>query len=591
MARLSALSTTLVGVLFLGLAGCGGTGKRIVPEAGVSGGGATPATGGQSGGGAVVVGSGGTAGSGGLPGTGAAAGRGGTTGTGGVTDGGVAGSSGLPGTDAAAGNGGTIGGAGATGSGGTTATGGVTDGDVAGSGGLPGTDAAAGNGGTIGGAGATGRGGTTATGGITGGATGTNTGTMADAGVDSGKDASPQPPDLAPDLGPPGPCTGKGDFTPCVVVTTPDRRYDICVAGVCVSPGCGDSTCNAPGPHFPLADTDERTCSNGSTGTIACPASGQAYYGQDAQYGWDTLHPESERFTRSLSVASQPLVLDNVTGLTWQGCAAGLTGSDCATGQFATYAWQDAVAYCDALDWGGYQDWHLPDPYELDSIVDAGPTGFDTTAFPAASKNGNFYWSSSSAANRSTDAWGALALPLARHGQESQANLFGAFGERRNRNQAVLPAIPRWQPSRWLSITSPGSHGRVVRKGFQVVTARPAFGGSLTGLMPSPTARGSRGAAVRTGVCPTGKNFARFGTTGCTIRQSTPAHFRPRLKATTTTTSGRRRVPGVCLGSPDNTCMGWDVEFQIGDASPNGSMSSSSMSGDSYYVRCVRGGP
>ena len=306
---------------------------------------------------------------------------------------------------------------------------------------------------------------------------------------------------------------------------------------MCVSPGCGDSTCNAPGPHFPLADTDERTCSNGSTGTIACPAPGQAYYGQDAQYGWDSLHLESERFTRSLSVASQPVVLDNVTGLTWQGCAAGRTGSDCATGQFATYTWQDAVAYCDALDWGGYQDWHLPDPYELDSIVDAGPTGFDTTAFPAASKAGI-----STGRRRRR-----LVVPLGP----------GGGGRGIARRMTRQPANCSLCSGKGGTATSPFSRDTSVAtepvvvdnvtgltwqgctQGLSGSDCTIGTGGSLHWVDALSYCEGSRGAAVRTGVCPTGRNFTRFGTTGSTIRQSTPAHFRPRLK---TTPSGRRRV-------------------------------------------------
>jgi len=180
------------------------------------------------------------------------------------------------------------------------------------------------------------------------------------------------------------------------VVTTPDRHYDICVEGTCVSPGCGDATCNVPGPHFPLADTDQRLCYDDSA-QIACPASGTAFFGQDAEYGWDTLHAESERFTGDTSTANQPVVIDNVTGLVWQGCAAGLTRNACDSGLAAKYSWQDALAYCDGLNWGGQQDWHLPDPYELHSIVDLGtasPPKIDTTAFPATPSN--LFWSSSS---------------------------------------------------------------------------------------------------------------------------------------------------------------------------------------------------
>jgi hypothetical protein len=208
------------------------------------------------------------------------------------------------------------------------------------------------------------------------------------------------------------PCAGQPDFTPCTAVTTPDRHYDICVEGTCVSPGCGDAICNVPGPHFPLADTDQRLCYDNSA-QLACPASGNAFFGQDAQYGWDTLHSESERFARDTSAANQPVVTDNVTGLAWQGCPAGLSGNACNSGSAATFLWSDALVYCDGLNWGGEKDWHLPDPYELQSIVDLGTQNpaIDTTAFPAtpsttpSGAGHNVFWSSSSYAGNPSSAW------------------------------------------------------------------------------------------------------------------------------------------------------------------------------------------
>ncbi len=253
--------------------------------------------------------------------------------------------------------------AGTTGSGGSTDTGGVTE-----------TGGASAPGGTTTSGGTTGSGGTTSTGGTTG--------------VIS--------------------CVGQPDFTPCTVVTTPDRHYDICVEETCVSPGCGDATCNVPGPHFPLPDTGQRLC-YGNSAVLACRAPGSAFFGQDAQYGWDTLHPGSERFTRDLSVLNQPLVSDNVTGLSWQGCPAGSTGNACDVGAAATYTWPDALAYCDGLNWGGHQDWHLPDLFELQSILDFGSTTapIDTIAFPATPLN--VFWSSSSVAYSPGNVW---AIPF-----------------------------------------------------------------------------------------------------------------------------------------------------------------------------------
>jgi hypothetical protein len=199
-------------------------------------------------------------------------------------------------------------------------------------------------------------------------------------------------------------CTGQVDFTFCNVVTSPDLSYDICVSGVCVSPGCGNASCNVPGPHFPLADTNQRLCYNDS-GPMTCPTAGNELYGQDAQYGWDFLHNESERYVRTVTGSSQPIVTDTVTGLEWQGCAAGRSGASCATGSATSHAWNAALAYCDGLSYGGYTDWRLPDPYELSSIVNSGrynPT-IDLAAFPGTPSE--FFWSSSSFYANSSFAW------------------------------------------------------------------------------------------------------------------------------------------------------------------------------------------
>jgi hypothetical protein len=173
-------------------------------------------------------------------------------------------------------------------------------------------------------------------------------------------------------------CVGKGDFTLCKLVQgTPDRSYDICVNETCVSPGCGDATCNTPGPHFPLPDTGQRKCYDNTAEmtctTFPCNVDGTPdFCGQDWQYGWDTTHQSTERFTRTEPVAGEPLVHDNVTGLEWQGCPAGLKGTDCTVDAIVTKNWLDALAYCEGLTWAGFDDWRLPDTFEFVTILDYG---------------------------------------------------------------------------------------------------------------------------------------------------------------------------------------------------------------------------
>jgi len=52
--------------------------------------------------------------------------------------------------------------------------------------------------------------------------------------------------------------------------------------------------------------------------------------------------------------------LDSESGLTWQ------SGEDVGAKSFT---WQQAVDYCDKLDWGGYTDWRLPSISELRTLI------------------------------------------------------------------------------------------------------------------------------------------------------------------------------------------------------------------------------
>ncbi len=199
-------------------------------------------------------------------------------------------------------------------------------------------------------------------------------------------------------------CRDRADGFSCVIDTLPDRSWDICVNQICVSPGCGDASCNVPGPLFPLPDTNQRSCWNLMT-TITCPALAEFAYGQDAQYGWDVLHTADERFVRDTDASEEPTVTDMVTGLVWQGCAAGLSGNSCENGTATSMNWFDALALCEALDWAGDTDWRLPDDHALVSIVDFDQTApsIAPTAFPATPPDR--FWTSTSAVDDARDGW------------------------------------------------------------------------------------------------------------------------------------------------------------------------------------------
>jgi hypothetical protein len=83
-------------------------------------------------------------------------------------------------------------------------------------------------------------------------------------------------------------------------------------------------------------------------------------------------------------VVQEPVVIDSVTGLVWQGCTAGLSGRDCDGGAVLVRYWADWLGYCEGLSWAGKTDWRLPNWKELRSIVDTRQSNpaIDAAAFP-----------------------------------------------------------------------------------------------------------------------------------------------------------------------------------------------------------------
>jgi len=87
-------------------------------------------------------------------------------------------------------------------------------------------------------------------------------------------------------------------------------------------------------------------------------------------------------------------VTDKSTGLMWQKCSLGLSGSNCGTGVVLTYNWQVALAVANENSASGYTDWRLPNMKELESLVEVACNrpAINQTIFPVT-LNG-FYWSS-----------------------------------------------------------------------------------------------------------------------------------------------------------------------------------------------------
>jgi len=99
--------------------------------------------------------------------------------------------------------------------------------------------------------------------------------------------------------------------------------------------------------NYPIVDTEQTYCYNNSL-QIVCPASGAAFFGQDAQFVGNAP---------SYNDNSDGTITDRVTGLMWQK----------TPGSKVTFA--NALAGAKGLNLGGYTDWRVPTIKELYSLI------------------------------------------------------------------------------------------------------------------------------------------------------------------------------------------------------------------------------
>jgi hypothetical protein len=65
---------------------------------------------------------------------------------------------------------------------------------------------------------------------------------------------------------------------------------------------------------------------------------------------------------------SNGTVTDQATGLVWQKCSAGLSGTSCGTGSAGTYTWANALSYCNSLSLAS-RTWRLPNVNERNRLI------------------------------------------------------------------------------------------------------------------------------------------------------------------------------------------------------------------------------
>jgi hypothetical protein len=170
-----------------------------------------------------------------------------------------------------------------------------------------------------------------------------------------------------------------GTFNPTNITTGNVKN------GVTFGVSGGQTGTDAGLPTHILPATDQTICYT-STGTVtSCTGTGQ-----DANL--------LKGVARSYTDNGNGTITDNVTGLVWQKCSDGQTGSDCSGGAVTGLDWTDALTYCSSNTAGlSGSGWYLPNYNQLFTLLDLGASSapyINQTYFPNTDIN-SYYWSSS----------------------------------------------------------------------------------------------------------------------------------------------------------------------------------------------------
>ena len=150
-----------------------------------------------------------------------------------------------------------------------------------------------------------------------------------------------------------------------------------------------------------LVCTGQNKCFNNSDVMSKCPASpNSSFFGQDAQYA-----KKGYCLLKSYSTTSD-LVTDNIFGLIWQrNLPSTYTGCIGSSGSACTY--QQAIDYCDNLNYAGFSDWRLPAPEEFATIINFGKNApaIDTDIFPVPGTTQKIFWTYTASSYSNGKSW------------------------------------------------------------------------------------------------------------------------------------------------------------------------------------------
>ena len=214
------------------------------------------------------------------------------------------------------------------------------------------------------------------------------------------------------------PCLGIANSTEnCIVTTTNDYECGCNEGYFWNENGCKKQV------SIGNICTGQNKCYGTTTGNneIACPAEGEDFYGQDAQYAaLGKCTPQS--FTVQ-TISGDNIVVDNNTGLMWQ-----------QSPEEETYTWGNAVIYCNDLTYAGYDDWRLPSPMDFWTIVDNSESvpKVDTTYFPNMPLDSYHLWTNKEWPEDTSQSWAFFSSDSAGMGRSVKTDSYSVVCVRGN---------------------------------------------------------------------------------------------------------------------------------------------------------------